>query len=206
MIKKICRKRKKLYMGDDEMVRKLKSKKVFDEVKIFDEEDFEEDWGDDIEEENFEKLSMFDIYRPVKSDFMETMKPGQAGVIEKLSERFELRLSKTEKAILESLRDRGINVSEELRKCILKLDEDIAREINKGKYEEIKKRYMDTEKELQDLAKRYKAVKTLRGETEQEAQTYTNLRWEIKYRRDTLIRQMNFMEKFLEKYREIFVG
>lgn len=206
MIKKICRKRKKLYMGDDEMVRKLKSKKVFDEVKIFDEEDFEEDWGDDIEEENFEKLSMFDIYRPVKSDFMETMKSGQAGVIEKLSERFELRLSKTEKAILESLRDRGINVSEELRKCILKLDEDIAREINKGKYEEIKKRYMDTEKELQDLAKRYKAVKTLRGETEQEAQTYTNLRWEIKYRRDTLIRQMNFMEKFLEKYREIFVG
>lgn len=193
-------------MGDDEMVRKLKSKKVFDEVKIFDEEDFEEDWGDDIEEENFEKLSMFDIYRPVKSDFMETMKSGQAGVIEKLSERFELRLSKTEKAILESLRDRGINVSEELRKCILKLDEDIAREINKGKYEEIKKRYMDTEKELQDLAKRYKAVKTLRGETEQEAQTYTNLRWEIKYRRDTLIRQMNFMEKFLEKYREIFVG
>lgn len=120
MIKKICRKRKKLYMGDDEMVRKLKSKKVFDEVKIFDEEDFEEDWGDDIEEENFEKLSMFDIYRPVKSDFMETMKSGQAGVIEKLSERFELRLSKTEKAILESLRDRGINVSEELRKCILK--------------------------------------------------------------------------------------
>lgn len=206
MIKKICRKRKKLYMGDDEMVRKLKSKKVFDQVKIFDEEDFEEDWGDDIEEENFEKLSMFDIYRPVKSDFMETMKSGQAGVIEKLSERFELRLSKTEKAILESLRDRGINVSEELRKCILKLDEDIAREINKGKYEEIKKRYMDTEKELQDLAKRYKAVKTLRGETEQEAQTYTNLRWEIKYRRDTLIRQMNFMEKFLEKYREIFVG
>lgn len=193
-------------MGDDEMVRKLKSKKVFDQVKIFDEEDFEEDWGDDIEEENFEKLSMFDIYRPVKSDFMETMKSGQAGVIEKLSERFELRLSKTEKAILESLRDRGINVSEELRKCILKLDEDIAREINKGKYEEIKKRYMDTEKELQDLAKRYKAVKTLRGETEQEAQTYTNLRWEIKYRRDTLIRQMNFMEKFLEKYREIFVG
>lgn len=206
MIKKICRKRKKLYMGDDEMVRKLKSKKVFDEVKIFDEEDFEEDWGDDIEEENFEKLSMFDIYRPVKSDFMETMKSGQAGVIEKLSERFELRLSKTEKAILMELKNRGINVSEELRKCILKLDEDIAREINKGKYEEIKKRYMDTEKELQDLAKRYKAVKTLRGETEQEAQTYTNLRWEIKYRRDTLIRQMNFMEKFLEKYREIFVG
>lgn len=193
-------------MGDDEMVRKLKSKKVFDEVKIFDEEDFEEDWGDDIEEENFEKLSMFDIYRPVKSDFMETMKSGQAGVIEKLSERFELRLSKTEKAILMELKNRGINVSEELRKCILKLDEDIAREINKGKYEEIKKRYMDTEKELQDLAKRYKAVKTLRGETEQEAQTYTNLRWEIKYRRDTLIRQMNFMEKFLEKYREIFVG
>lgn len=188
------------------MVRKLKSKKVFDEVKIFDEEDFEEDWGDDIEEENFEKLSMFDIYRPVKSDFMETMKSGQAGVIEKLSERFELRLSKTEKAILESLRDRGINVSEELRKCILKLDEDIARQINNGKYEEIKKRYMDTEKELQNLAERYKAVKTLRGETEQEAQTYTNLRWEIKYRRDTLIRQMNFMEKFLEKYREIFVG
>lgn len=193
-------------MGDDEMVRKLKSKKVFDQVKIFDEEDFEEDWGDDIEEENFEKLSMFDIYRPVKSDFMETMKSGQAGVIEKLSERFELRLSKTEKAILESLRDRGINVSEELRKCILKLDEDIARQINNGKYEEIKKRYMDTEKELQNLAERYKAVKTLRGETEQEAQTYTNLRWEIKYRRDTLIRQMNFMEKFLEKYREIFVG
>ena len=193
-------------MGDDEMVRKLKSKKVFDEVKIFDEEDFEEDWGDDIEEENFEKLSMFDIYRPVKSDFMETMKPGQAGVIEKLSERFELRLSKTEKAILMELKNRGINVSEELRKCILKLDEDIARQINNGKYEEIKKRYMDTEKELQNLAERYKAVKTLRGETEQEAQTYTNLRWEIKYRRDTLIRQMNFMEKFLEKYREIFVG
>ena len=123
-----------------------------------------------------------------------------------IRDRFELRLSKTEKAILESLRDRGINVSEELRKCILKLDEDIARQINNGKYEEIKKRYMDTEKELQNLAERYKAVKTLRGETEQEAQTYTNLRWEIKYRRDTLIRQMNFMEKFLEKYREIFVG
>lgn len=192
-------------MGDDEMVRKLKSKKVFDQVKIFDEEELEEDW-EEFEEDDFEQMSMFDIYRPVKSDFMETMKSGQAGVIEKLSERFELRLSKTEKAILESLRDRGINVSEELRKCILKLDEDIAREINKGKYEEIKKRYMDTEKELQDLAKRYKAVKTLRGETEQEAQTYTNLRWEIKYRRDTLIRQMNFMEKFLEKYREIFVG
>lgn len=192
-------------MGDDEMVRKLKSKKVFDQVKIFDEEELEEDW-EEFEEDDFEQMSMFDIYRPVKSDFMETKKPGQAGVIEKLSERFELRLSKTEKAILMELKNRGINVSEELRKCILKLDEDIAREINKGKYEEIKKRYMDTEKELQDLAKRYKAVKTLRGETEQEAQTYTNLRWEIKYRRDTLIRQMNFMEKFLEKYREIFVG
>lgn len=190
-------------MGDDEMVRKLKSKKVFDQVKIFDEEEFEEDW-EEFGEDDFEQMSMFDIYRPVKSDFMEIMKPGQAGVIEKLSERFELRLSKTEKAILMELKNRGINVSDELRKCILKLDEDIAREINKGKYEEIKNRYMEAEKELQDLAKRYKAVKTLRGETEQEAQAYTNLRWEIKYRRDTLIRQMNFMEKFLEKYREIF--
>lgn len=190
-------------MGDDEMVRKLKSKKVFDQVKIFDEEELEEDW-EEFGEDDFEQMSMFDIYRPVKSDFMEIMKPGQAGVIEKLSERFELRLSKTEKAILMELKNRGINVSDELRKCILKLDEDIAREINKGKYEEIKNRYMEAEKELQDLAKRYKAVKTLRGETEQEAQAYTNLRWEIKYRRDTLIRQMNFMEKFLEKYREIF--
>jgi len=190
-------------MGDDEMVRKLKSKKVFDQVKIFDEEELEEDW-EEFGEDDFEQMSMFDIYRPVKSDFMEIMKPGQAGVIEKLSERFELRLSKKEKAILMELKNRGINVSDELRKCILKLDEDIAREINKGKYEEIKNRYMEAEKELQDLAKRYKAVKTLRGETEQEAQAYTNLRWEIKYRRDTLIRQMNFMEKFLEKYREIF--
>lgn len=190
-------------MGDDEMVRKLKSKKVFDQVKIFDEEELEEYW-EEFGEDDFEQMSMFDIYRPVKSDFMEIMKPGQAGVIEKLSERFELRLSKTEKAILMELKNRGINVSDELRKCILKLDEDIAREINKGKYEEIKNRYMEAEKELQDLAKRYKAVKTLRGETEQEAQAYTNLRWEIKYRRDTLIRQMNFMEKFLEKYREIF--
>lgn len=190
-------------MGDDEMVRKLKSKKVFDQVKIFDEEELEEDW-EEFGEDDFEQMSMFDIYRPVKSDFMEIMKPGQAGVIEKLSERFELRLSKTEKAILMELKNRGINVSDELRKCILKLDEDIAREINKGKYEEIKNRYMEAEKELQDLAKRYKAVKTLRGETEQEAQAYINLRWEIKYRRDTLIRQMNFMEKFLEKYREIF--
>lgn len=190
-------------MGDDEMVRKLKSKKVFDQVKIFDEEELEEDW-EEFGEDDFEQMSMFDIYRPVKSDFMEIMKPGQAGVIEKLSERFELRLSKTEKAILMELKNKGINVSDELRKCILKLDEDIAREINKGKYEEIKNRYMEAEKELQDLAKRYKAVKTLRGETEQEAQAYTNLRWEIKYRRDTLIRQMNFMEKFLEKYREIF--
>lgn len=190
-------------MGDDEMVRKLKSKKVFDQVKIFDEEELEEDW-EEFGEDDFEQMSMFDIYRPVKSDFMEIMKPGQAGVIEKLSERFELRLSKTEKAILMELKNRGINVSDELRKCILKLDEDIAREINKGKYEEIKNRYMEAEKELQDLVKRYKAVKTLRGKTEQEAQAYINLRWEIKYRRDTLIRQMNFMEKFLEKYREIF--
>ena len=181
------------------MVRKLKSKKILNQVKIF-EEDLEE-----FEEDDFERMSMFDIYRPVKSDFMETMKPGQAGVIEKLSERFELRLSKTEKAILTELKNRGINVSDELRKYILKLDEDLAREINKGKYEEIKNKYISAEKELQELAKRYKAVKTLRGETEQEAQTYTNLRWEIKYRRDTLIRQMNFMEKFLEKYREIFI-
>lgn len=35
MIKKICRKRKKSYMGDDEMVRKLKSKKVFDGLLFF---------------------------------------------------------------------------------------------------------------------------------------------------------------------------
>lgn len=186
------------------MVRKLKSKKVFDQVKIFEEEELDEENWDEFEEENFEQMSMFDIYRPIKSDFMETMKGGQGGVIEKLSERFELRLSKTEKAILMELKNRGINVSEELRRYILKLDEDIAREINQTKYEEIKNRYIETEKELQDLAKQYKEIKTLRGETEEEAQALTNARWRIKYRRDTLIRQKNFMEKFLEKYREIF--
>lgn len=43
--------------------------------------------------------------------------------MKKLTERFELRLSKAEKTILMELKNRGINISEELRKCILKLDE-----------------------------------------------------------------------------------
>lgn len=184
------------------MVRKLKRRireRVFEVVDV--DEKFNEIGESYIED--FDELEKFKIYKLPKSKLLgvENLKGEK---IEKLTERFELRLSKTEKLIVEDLKQKGINVSEEIRKYILNLEVDLAKRLNKEKYVELKKKYKEVLVDQTELLLEKDKLNYLRGNTKEEAQSLVDWRLKLKYRIDDLERQKEKLKDYLKKYEEFF--
>lgn len=190
------------------MVRRLKKyKKEEPQENFIDQEeeieDFEDDEEEECEEENFSKFKKFDIDIPLKSDFFETMKAGQGHKIEKLTERFETRMTALEKEIICNLRENGINVSEEIRKMILKLDRSLVERKKKSKYTECSEELEKNLILIENLKISYSKIKTLRGNTKEEAQDLVNKRFKIKYEIDNLMKKNKSLKIFLNKYNNV---
>lgn len=178
------------------MVRKIK-KKIREAIEEY---DFYEDGFLDLEN-NFER---FDVEIPLKSDLVEVYKKGQANKIEKLTERFEIRLTKLEKEILIGLKKQGINISEVLRKSILKLNESFSREKIEADFKKYEEEHQTLVRKLEEKLKEYKKIKTLRGETKEEAQEFVNQRYLLKYEMMNLIQRGRHLEIYLKKYEFLF--
>lgn len=184
------------------MVRKLKRKireRVFEVVDV--DENFNEIGKSYIE--NFDSLEDFEIYKLPKSELL-GVENFKGEKIEKLTERFELRLSKTEKLIVEDLKQKGINVSEEIRKFILNLEVDFVKKLNREKYVELKKKYKQVLTDQTELILEKDKLNYLRGDTKEEAQFLVDMRLKFKYRIDNLERQKEKLKDYLKKYEEFF--
>ena len=118
------------------MVRKLKNNiKKVSEIKNKLEEELDLDFMlEEDEGETFDRFEKFDVNIPLKSDLFKIKKSGQGNKIEKLTERFGIRITELEKEILDTLKKEGVNVSEEIRKMILKQYESLVKEKIKVKF------------------------------------------------------------------------
>lgn len=186
------------------MVRKLKRhKEDLQEnlMKLVKEiEDFEDDEIEESEEKSYSKFEPFEIDIPLKSDLLEPMNSGQGNKIEKLTERFDIRITTLEKEILKNLKENGINVSEEIRKMILKLNESLVSSKIKDKYIKCANELENNLILIENLKINYLEIKYLRGKTQEEAQELVNRRYKIKYELDSLIRASKHLINFLNKY------
>ena len=183
------------------MVRKLKKHKTDLQenfLKLVKEiEDFED------EEESYRKYEPFEINIPLKSDFFEPMQAGAGEKIEKLTERFAIRLTPLEKEILDNLKENGINASEEIRKTILKLSRTLVVNKIRDKYVECADELEKNLNLIEDLKENYLEIRMLRGQTQKEAQELVNKRYKIKYEIDNLVRRSHHLKEFLNKYGEV---
>lgn len=182
------------------MVRKIK-KKVKEVIEEFN--DFYDDEFLDLEN-NFERFEKFDVEIPLKSDLVEVYEKGQANKIEKLTERFEIRLTRLEKEILMELKNQGINISEELRKSILKLNKSFSKEKIEADFIKYEEEHLILVRELEAKTKEYKKIKTLRGTTEEEAQELVDKRYLLKYEIINIIQRAKHLENYLNKYNFLF--
>lgn len=160
----------------------------------------------DINEESFDDfdLNKFNINKPLKSDLVETYECGQGNKIEKLTERFEIRLTKLEKEILDGLKAEGINISYELRKSILKLNKSFSRNKIEPDYIKFEEEYLILIEDLKEKKREYKKIKKLRGATQEEAQHLVNERYLLKYEIINLVQRATHLENYLNKYKFLF--
>ena len=131
----------------------------------------------------------------------EKSKPLDPEVLEK---RFELRVTKTEKKIIDELKKNGVNVSEVLRKALLKIDPEVTKKITKEKVESVRSLYTRLAEEYQELFKEFEKIKFVRGETQKETQDIVNIRYTTIYLLDDLEEKLKIYEKFLKKYKKFF--
>lgn len=129
----------------------------------------------------------------------EKSKPADPEVLEK---RFELRVTKTEKKIIDELKKNGVNVSEILRKALLKIDPEVTKQITKEKVDSVRSLYTRLAEEYQNLFKEFEKMKFVRGETQKEAQDIVNIRYATIYLLDDLEASLKINEKFLKKYKK----
>lgn len=174
---------------------KKKVKKVIEEFNNFYDDEFS-----DLEN----KFEKFDVEIPLKSALVEVYEKGQANKIEKLTERFEIRLTKLEKEILMELKNQGINISEELRKSILKLNKSFSKEKVEADFIKYEEEHLILIRELEKKIKEYKKIKTLRGKTEEEAQKLVNKRYLLKYEIINIVQRAKHLENYLNKYIFLF--
>lgn len=178
------------------MVRKLKNNiKKVSEIKSNLEEELDLDFM--FEEDEGETLIDLKIW--CKYSF-KIKKSGQGNKIEKLTKRFEIRITDLEKEILDILKKEGVNVSEEIRKMILKQYESLVKSKIKDKYVECSNKLEQNLILIENLKASYLEIKTLRGDTKEEAQELVNKRYKIKYELDSLLRESKHLEDFLNKY------
>ena len=188
------------------MVRKLKNNiKKVSEIKNKLEEELDLDFMfEEDEKETFNRFEKFDVNIPLKSDLFKIKKSGQGNKIEKLTKRFEIRITDLEREILDILKKEGINVSEELRKMILKEYESLVKEKIKVKFLECSNKLEENLILIENLKTSYLKIKTLRGDTKEEAQKLVDRRYKIKFELDSLLRESKHLEDFLNKYNEVF--
>ena len=188
------------------MVRKLKSSiNKVSEIKSKLEEELDLDFMfEENEGETFDRFEKFDVNIPLKSDLFKIKKSGQGNKIEKLTERFGIRITELEKEILDTLKKEGVNVSEKIRKVILKQYESLVKSKIKDKYIDCTNKLEGNLILMENLKTSYLEIKTLRGDTKEEAQELVNRRYKIKYELDSLLRESKHLEDFLNKYNEMF--
>lgn len=171
------------------------SKGAYEIIKV--DENFKE-FGDIYEDD----IPTFRIYEPEKK-IIDTENI-QKVETEKLTERYELRLTETEKKIITALRNRGVNVSEQIRSFIISLDEQIARDLNQAKYEQMQEASTKIIKEINRIEEYKKEYEYLRGETQEEAQFLADFRANIKKTINFLESKKKKIDKNLEKYEAVF--
>ncbi|MGL5255336.1 MAG: hypothetical protein ACRC9L_10145, partial [Brevinema sp.] len=103
------------------MVRKLKNKQVSNNKNYGDPSGYKFDEElEELEKKKYKKE--FIPVKPIKSDLQEVMAYGEHRKVEVLNQRYELRITELEKELISDLKNKGINVSEELRKSLLRLN------------------------------------------------------------------------------------
>lgn len=197
------------------MVRKLKLKKHFGNNNS----GFTLSYKFDKELEEFKEQKYkkeFVLVKPIKSDLQEVMKHGEHRKVEVLNQRYELRITELEKALISDLKNKGINVSEELRKSLLRLNKSFVVENIETLYFEkvVRMNYLSEEiKKLSETImlekyQNYTCARTGEGynysHNEDEIQKMINERYAMKYELEDLQREYIQIKKFVDKYSEFF--
>lgn len=75
------------------------------------------------------------------------------------NKKIEIRITETEKEIVDALRNKNINISEEIRDFILSLDINISRKLLKNEYKKNNDRISEIEIQLRKLKGDYEILK-----------------------------------------------
>lgn len=146
-------------------------------------------------------IPLFNIYKPLNKKF--ESKGIKSIEKEKLTARYEIRITETEKKIITALRNKGVNISEEMRHFIITLDEEIASELNQVKYEQfkdVKEKILSELKRMNNFKNEYQY---LRGETPEEAKYLTETRENIRQTIEFLEKEKKKIDVYLEKYKDL---
>lgn len=170
------------------------SKGIYEIIKV--DENFKE-FGNIYKDD----LPTFHIYKTEKN-ILEREKTTEPE-LEKLTARYEIRLTETEKKIVTALREKGLNVSEQIRSFIISLDEQITRELNQAKFDQMEEIQSEILKELERMETFKKELEFLRGETQEEAQNLANIRANLRKTIEFLEGRKKKVSEYLEKYSEV---
>ena len=197
------------------MVRKLKNKQVTNNKNYGDPSGYKFDEElEELEEQKYKKD--FVPVKPIKSDLQEVMGYGEHRKVEILNQRYELRITELEKELISDLKNKGINVSEELRKSLLRLNKSFVVERIEPLYFEKVVRLNYLSEEIKTLSEtimlekyqNYTGVRTVEGysysNNEDEIQEMINERYAMKYKFEDLQREYIQVKKFVDKYAEFF--
>ena len=197
------------------MVRKLKNKQVTNNKNYGDPSGYKFDEElEKLEEQKYKKD--FVPVKPIKSDLQEVMGYGEHRKVEVLNQRYELRITELEKGLISDLKNKGINVSEELRKSLLRLNKSFVVERIEPLYFEKVVRLNYLSEEIKTLSEtimlekyqNYTCVRTGEGysysNNEDEIQEMINERYAMKYELEDLQREYIQVKKFVDKYAEFF--
>lgn len=197
------------------MVRKLKNKQVTSNKNYGDPSGYKFDEElEELEEQKYKKD--FVPVKPIKSDLQEVMGYGEHRKVEVLNQRYELRITELEKELISNLKNKGINVSEELRKSLLRLNKSFVVERIEPLYFEKVVRLNYLSEEIKTLSEtimlekyqNYTCVRTGEGysysNNEDEIQEMINERYAMKYELEDLQREYIQVKKFVDKYAEFF--
>lgn len=197
------------------MVRKLKNKQVTNNKNYGDPSGYKFDEQlEELEKQKYKKD--FVPVKPIKSDLQEVMAYGEHRKVEILNQRYELRITELEKELISDLKNKGINVSEELRKSLLRLNKSFVVERIEPLYFEKVVRLNYLSEEIKTLSEtimlekyqNYTCVRTGEGysysNNEDEIQEMINERYAMKYELEDLQREYIQVKKFVDKYAEFF--
>lgn len=192
----------------------LEYEKTLNEIynSIFNDSDdiFLNDFLKDIHIEKKElkrKTYLPNIHQPIKSELMD-IKNTNEFKLEKLTERFELRLTKIEKDIIKISHNNGINVSDEIRKFILSLNKEYVKLSIENEFYLNTERLSIVNKNIEDLKIKYADTfieKSDYIQTKDYIQNMINERYKIKFTLKEFIMEKKQLDKFLKKYNDYFL-